>query len=306
MLSSVLPVFLVAGLGYLARTVLKAQVKDPALLAIYVLTPGLIMDSILTSQVDAGQVGRIIAYSVALTAAMVAVTLALGRVLGWRASEQNAAVLSTTFMNTANYGLPVVLLTFGEAGFDRAAVFVVVETVLMYSVAVYFAARGRMDWRGAFVAIFRLPLMWATAAALAIRLAGLRLPDFILTPIGLLADGAVVLVVLLLGMQMAGIRLKGALDRILVASGLRLVLSPLVGLGLVLWLKPDPLTAKVLVLETAMPAAVNTTLLAVQFDCEPDQVAGTTLATTALSLASVSLWVWLLQGQGPLGTLLGG
>lgn len=45
-----------------------------------------------------------------------------------------------------------------------------------------------------------------------------------------------------------------------------------------------------------MPAAVNTTLLAVQFGAEPDQVSGTTLVTTLLSLASVSFWVWFLQG----------
>ncbi|MFZ5814760.1 MAG: AEC family transporter [Bacillota bacterium] len=295
MLGTVLPVFLLAGLGYLARTVLKADVKDPAKLAIYLMTPGLLMNSVLTSQLGAGEVGTIVAFVLLLTAAMIGITLGVARLLGWRPVEGNAAVLSTGFMNAANYGLPVVLLAFGQAGFDRAAIFVVVESILMYSVAVFFAARGRMDWRQAVVSVFKLPLIWAAGFALTMRLLGIALPDFLMKPIGLLADGAIVLVVILLGMQVASIRLRGSLPKIGVAVLIRLVLSPLVALALVAWLKPDPLTAKVLVLESAMPAAVNTTLLAVQFDAEPDQVSGVTLASTLLSLATVSFWVWFLQ-----------
>ncbi|MFZ5826354.1 MAG: AEC family transporter [Bacillota bacterium] len=295
MLGTVLPVFLLAGLGYLARTVLKADVKDPAKLAIYVMTPGLIMHAILNSQLGGGEVGKIVGYLLLLTGVMITITLATGRLLGWSLTERSAAVLSTSFMNAANYGLPVVLLAFGQAGFDRAAIFVVVESILMYSVAVFFAARGRMDWRAAVLSVFRLPLIWAAAAALAIRLSGMQLPVFLLKPIELLASGAIVVVVVLLGMQVASIRLAGSLGKIGLATLLRLVVSPLVGLGLVSLLKPDPLTAKVLVLESAMPAAVNTTLLAVQFDAEPDQVSGVTLVSTLLSLASVSFWVWFLQ-----------
>lgn len=295
LLGTVLPVFLLAGLGYVARTVLKADVKDPAKIAVYLMTPGLIMNSILTSQLGTGEVGKIVGYLLLLTLAMIGITLGLGRLLGWSVTERNGAVLSTAFMNAANYGLPVVLLAFGQAGFDRAAIFVVVESILMYSVAVFFAARGRMDWRSAVVSVFRLPLIWAAVAALLIRLVGIELPVFIMKPIGMLASGAIVLVVLLLGMQVASIRLSGALFKIGMATLLRLVVSPLVGMGLVWWLKPDPLTAQVLILESAMPAAVNTTLLAVQFDAEPDQVSGVTLVSTLLSLATVTFWVWFLR-----------
>lgn len=295
MLGTVLPVFVLAGLGYIARTVLKVEVKDPATLTVYLMTPGLILYSILTSQVGSGEISKIITFLLVLTAVMIAATLLLGRLLGWRPSERNAAVLSTAFMNSANYGLPVVLLAFGQAGFDRAAIFVVLESVLMYSVAVYFAARGRMDWRSAVRSIFKLPLIWAAVIGLLIRWQGIALPTAIMKPIEMLADGAIVVVIILLGMQVASIKLVGALDRIGLSVFLRLVCSPLIGLGLVAWLKPDPLTAKVLVLESAMPAAVNTTLLAVQFDAEPDQVSGVTLTSTLISLASVSFWVWFLQ-----------
>lgn len=294
MLTTVLPVFLLAGLGWIARRFLNVEVKDPATIAVYLLTPGLMANSILNAQIVAAEIGKIIAFGLAFTGAMILLTLTLGRLLKWTPTERNAAVLTGAFMNCANYGLPVVLFAFGQAGFDRAAVFVVLESLLMYTVAVFFAARGRLDWRQAATAVFKLPMIWAASAALIVRLSGYQLPEVILKPIGLLSNGALAVFIIILGMQVAGIQIKGARLQVGVATLLRLVISPLVAMAVVAWLKPEPLTGKVLILEAAMPAAVNTTLLAVQFDCEPDQVSGVTLLSTLASLLTVTFWVWLV------------
>lgn len=295
MISTVLPVFILAGLGWVARRVLKVEVKDPATVSVYILTPGLIANSILNARLVAGEVGKIVAFGALLTVIMITLTLLVGRLLGWRPVERSAAVLSTSFMNSANYGLPVVLFAFGQAGFDVGAVFVVFQSLMMYTVAVFFAARGKLPWTEAIRSVFRLPLIWAAAGALLIRALDLQLPEVLLKPIGLLANGALVMLILLLGMQVAGIRLKGARVKIVLATVARLVISPLIALGLMALLKPDPLTVKVLVLQSAMPTAVNVTLLAVQFDAEPDQVSGVTLVSTLASLVTVTFWVWFLQ-----------
>jgi len=295
MINNVLPVFLLAGLGWVARRVLKIEVKDPAAVAVYLLTPGFIANSILHAEMVSTEIGKIIIFGLALTGAMILITLLTGRLLGWSPVERNAAVLSSSFMNVANYGLPVILFAFGQAGFDRAAVFVVLESLLMYTVAVFFAARGRLDLRQAMKAVFKLPMVWAAGGALAIRLTGITLPEAVMGPVGLLANGALVVLIIILGMQVASIRLRGARVKISVVAFLRLIASPVVALGLVAVLKPEPLTAQVLVLESAMPAAVNVTLLAVQFDAEPDQVSGVTLVSTLVSLLTVTFWVWFLR-----------
>ncbi|HYG60021.1 MAG TPA: AEC family transporter [Symbiobacteriaceae bacterium] len=295
MMGSVLPVFILAALGWVARRVLKADVKDPARVAVYILVPGLVANSILNAQMVAGELGKIVSFSLLMLGLMIALTLVLGRLLGWKPVERSAAVLSTAFMNSANYGLPVVLFAFGQAGFDRAAVYVVVQTLLMYTVAVFFAARGNLQWRDALLAVFRLPLLWAAAGAMAVRLLGFPLPEPLTKTIGLLANGALSLLVIILGMQVAGIQLRSFTLRVGVPVLLRLVVSPLAAMGLVAWLQPEPLTAKVLVLESAMPAAVNTTLLAVQFDTDAEAVSAVTLITTLLSLVTVAFWVWYLQ-----------
>lgn len=295
LLTTVLPVFALAGLGVIARTRLGVEVRDPARIAMYILSPGLILNSIVTSSMGAGEVGKIILFSLLLTAGMAVVTLLTARLSGWSPTQGSAAVLSTAFMNSANYGLPVVLLALGQEGFERAAIFVVVEAVLMYTVAVFFAARGRLDWHRSLGAVARLPLIWAALAGLVIRASGVALPQSVLRPLGLLGNGAIVMVLLLLGMQVAGIRLKGARLKIGVLALLRLVLSPVLGLALVWLLRPDPMTAGVLVLEAAMPTAVNATLIAVEFEAEPDLVSGVTLVSTLASLVTLSFWVWFVR-----------
>lgn len=295
LLGTVFPVFVLAALGWAARRYLQIELRDPARLALYVMVPGLVMHSILNTQMAPSEVGKIIAYSLLLCGVMVLLTLGAGRALGWERSVSSAAVLATAFMNAANYGLPVVLLAFGEAGFERGTIFVVMQSLLMFTVGVFFAARGRANWRHAMAEVFRLPLVWAAAVALVVRLLGIPVPEPVLRPLALLANGALVLMVLLLGMQVAGIAVRGAWLKIALSSLIRLALSPLVGLVLVWLLRPEPLTGRVLVLLSAMPTAVNTTLLAVQYQAEPDMVSGATMVTTLISIVTVTFWVWRLQ-----------
>jgi predicted permease len=80
-----------------------------------------------------------------------------------------------------------------------------------------------------------------------------------------------------------------------VACALRLLVSPLIGGLLVLLLQPAPLTGKVLVLQSAMPTAVNVAVIATEFDAEPDLVSSIVLLTTGLSLVTVTAWVAYLQ-----------
>ena len=58
----------------------------------------------------------------------------------------------------------------------------------------------------------------------------------------------------------------------------------------------DSETAKVLVLEAAMPTSVNATLIASEFDTEPQLVSAVALLTTAISLVTVTGWIAYLRG----------
>ncbi|HZT07040.1 MAG TPA: AEC family transporter [Chloroflexota bacterium] len=294
-LNVVAPVFLMAGVGFLVRRTLAIDVRAVARLALYIFVPSLLLNSLLTATMGGQEMLRIALFAVLLTAILIGLGTLAARAFGLSRSEASGMTLSLAFVNAANYGLPVTFFAFGQDGFDRAVIFAAFASILLFTVAVPVAAGGKLPWRDAVVPMVRLPVIWVAVAAGLLRMLGMELPPVIQRSVTVLSGGAIPIVIILLGMQVASLRLQGV-GLPLVATCLgRLILSPAIGLVLVSLLQPSPLTGKVLVLEAAMPTAVNVTLLASEFDAEPDLVSSVALVTTALSVVTITGWVAFLQ-----------
>jgi predicted permease len=99
----------------------------------------------------------------------------------------------------------------------------------------------------------------------------------------------------LLGSQLRSTTFGGD-QRILWRSVLiRLVASPLIAWVLCSLLGIGGLERQVLIVQAAMPTAVMTTVLATEFDAAPRLVAAAVLATTLLSMATVSVVLSLVM-----------
>ena len=61
--------------------------------------------------------------------------------------------------------------------------------VLGAAVASRFAAGERFSLRAALLQVVQLPLLWAIAAALALNLGGIAVPEFVLRAAGILGEG---------------------------------------------------------------------------------------------------------------------
>jgi len=291
----VLPVLLIASVGFVARSVLRVDPRVISRLALYVMVPALLFNSLLTTKIGGDEIARIALFMIALTAILIFVAVLLTRLFGLPRAMGSGITMAIAFMNSANYGLPVTLFAFGPEGFDRAVIFAAFSAILTYSVALFVAAHGRLAWRQAIVPVLQIPVVWAGVAAGVIRGVGVPLPDVIQRAVTLLSQGTVPIIILLLGMQVAGLSARHIRGPAFLAIGARLLLSPIIGLGLVALLRPDPLTAKILVLESAMPTAVNVALLAAEFDAEPQLVSSIVVITTVLSIFTVAGWVAFLQ-----------
>ncbi len=64
----------------------------------------------------------IIAFCLILTVALFAVVWITGKLMGATMPQMSAMILGGVFMNSGNYGAPVVLFAFGAIGFDYAVV----------------------------------------------------------------------------------------------------------------------------------------------------------------------------------------
>lgn len=281
--NDIVPVFLIAGAGYLAARYAKADVQTLTRVAFFVLLPCLIFNLIVTAPITGGEIGRLVAAAAIIIAAMGAIAFALATALRLNHTERAAFLLVVMFSNGGNFGLPLVSFAFGAGALAHASVFFLTGAVLTFVVGSYLAAAGRQSPAAALVGVLKMPIIYAAAAALAVKSASLTLPTSLIRPVGLLSGAALPTMILILGMQLERAKLPKRIGALALAIGTSLLVTPLIALALCEWLGIAGPARQAAVTLSAMPVAVSTTILALEFDVEPDFVTGAVFVSTILS-----------------------
>lgn len=305
---AVLPVLAVAAAGYVLGRVKDVNVDALGTVVVYILTPALVFESLTTTSLSGDAVARLGVGVLAFTVVMAGLAVAVARLLGVPEALEGPMVLTSTFPNAGNYGIPLSAFAFGAVGRSTAVIFITAQAVLMYTFGVYLAARGgagrtAMD---AVSDVFRLPLVYAVGAAGLFRYLDLVPPTGTATmeTLALVGNSAIPVMLIMLGVQLANAQGGTSLDRVLAPTGLKLLVAPVVAVGLVpiLGIGGDPVVARTFVLECAMPAAITPLVLVVEFardhdaDVSPAEYVSTTVTvTTVLSVLTVAVLVPLLQ-----------
>jgi predicted permease len=226
--------------------------------------------------------------SMGLMARLAAVPLRLDR------QTLSSFLLVVMFSNSGNYALPVVLFAFGDAALSHASVYFVTSAVLVYTVGVFVAAK-RLSVRRAFLSLARVPAIYAVAAASVVMVTGVELPLAAMRPVRMLSDAALPTMLLVLGMQLERAVMPKRPAAVAIAVMLSLVGGPLVGLGLSILLGLAGPARQAAILMASMPAAVITTVLALEFDLEPSFATSAVFISTILSPFSLVLVIAYLQ-----------
>ncbi len=293
----IFPVIFIIGLGYLVgRFISELDIKTLSKTTIYILSPALIFTSLLNTTVTAADAGTMFIFTLILTGAIFVVSWLTGRIMNLSRPEQNGLYLSTIFLNAGNFGIPIALFAFGNAGMEREILMLVFQNLLVSTLGVYFASASQLNWKLALKKIFQLPPFYAVTAAFLLRGLQIEIPEPLFNALSLLGQGVVPLFLLALGIQLSRTKLGSHLGFISAASMIRLVISPLLACGLVYLLGAQGVTAKIMILAASTPTAVTATLYSIEFGAAPDQVSAVTLFTTVISMLTITviLWGWLL------------
>jgi hypothetical protein len=304
---AVIPVLAVAAAGYVLGRFRDVDVDALGTVVVYILTPALVFDSLATTTLGGGAVARIGAGVLAFTVVMAGLAVVAARLLGVPEPLEGPMVLTSTFPNAGNYGIPLSAFAFGALGRSTAVVYITAQAILMYTFGVYLAARGGAERSStdAVKDVFRLPLVYAVVAAGLVRGLGLVPPTetAAMETLALVGNAAIPVMLVMLGIQLANAQGGTSIDRVLAPTGLKLVVAPVVAVALVplLGFASDPAVARTFVLECAMPAAITPLVLVVEFartdaDVSPAEYVSTTVTvTTVLSVLTVAIIVPLLQ-----------
>ncbi len=194
----------------------------------------------------------------------------------------------TVFGNAGNMGLPLSLLAFGDAGLAFGITYFVVSVILMVTAGISVASGNYRP-----LDAFKQPFIYAVAAAVTVMLTGVHVPKVVTSTTSLLGNLTIPLMLITLGVSLAKLQIVG-LKRALLISFLRIGVGVAVGYGISALFGLEGATRGVLILQSAMPVAVMTFLLAERYGADGREVAGAVVISTAFSFVSMPVLLWLL------------
>lgn len=219
----------------------------------------------------------------------------VARLLGGRGDKktQGSAGLAASFSNTGFLGFPLLLALFpGDEIASSTALLVdtLNTTLLLWTVGLAFGTRmghgGRFDGRAALGLLAR-PITLAIVVGLGLRALHVEIPGFVDGALQALGACTSPLVFLALGLQLDVAALEGRVLPVVGVTVVKLVVSPLLCLVVVRLLSlPEPV-ASVAVLQSAMPSAMASVIVAAQTGCDRTFAAGVATLTSILCLVSL-------------------
>lgn len=294
LINIVLPVFIIIGAGFILARAMSLDAQTLSRVSLYVLAPSLAFSKMSETRIGATDIAQIVAFTVVGTLSLVLLSWGVARLLRLDRSLESAFVLSSSFVNHGNFGLPLVLFAFGQPGLERALIYFVTGAFLTNTLGVFVASKGRAQATTALLNIFRIPMIYAFAAAFVVTAANITLPQTILRPVEIAGNAAIPVMLLLLGVQLAGTSLGQKLGPISAAVAVRLIGGAVVGLALAALMGLTGVARQVCVVEHSTPTAVMASILAMEFGTEPEFVTGVIFASTLASMATMTLLVaWI-------------
>jgi predicted permease len=289
---AVAPVGLIILIGFIAGRTLPLQHQTLSQLTFYILSSALVVDSLYRTTLSVQSTTDLLVSFTVSSVFLYLVAWGISKLFVRSPDLQKGLLATSIFSNNGNMGLPVTAFAFDAPGLERAIVYMIVSAAFMFCFGPALL-KGKGLTYGIRLTL-KLPLLWSILLGLSLRTLSIELPFKLDAGIQSLGEAAIPIALILLGMQLASTSLEVGIKEIL-ASGVRLLVAPLITFVVGRALHLENLDLQVLVLQSAMPVAVNSLVLVSEFGGDAGFVARTILTSTLMSFVTLPLTIWLLS-----------
>ncbi|WP_221074630.1 AEC family transporter [Agarivorans aestuarii] len=285
-LSIVAPLIIIVVLGLIYGRKHRPDISAANRMNMEIFCPALIFSVLANTQLELADYSELLLASIWVVLGSGLVLLPLIKPLGLKARTFLPPMM---FNNAGNLGLPLIILAFGEAAMPIAVILFVVEMVLHFSVGLYF-----IDTKAKLLSTLRIPVIVAAIAGIVWGALDLSLPKVIATPIEMLGQISVPLMLFTLGVRLIDVDLKDW--RIGMIGAIACPLSGLLCAFIAIATLPlNSLQQSCLILFAALPPAVLNFIIAEQYQIEPQRVASIVMLGNIASLVFIPLaLLWVL------------
>lgn len=290
----ILPVFILITIGVILQRKFKLDLYTLAKINIYYLSPALIFIKLYESVFSPAVFFGVILFCLLFVFLLYVLSSLVAQFSKMEKPKKLTFANSVVFYNSANYGIPVNDLVFKHDPFAMSIQVIVAafQNTFLFSYGVVSLKSVSIGkWR-AILDYFKMPLFYAMTLGILLNIFHVSLPEFLLTPISYISDALIAIALLTLGAQIAHIRVSFAYLPLYLSMFFRLLIGPAIALA-GLWLVGiDGVVAQALLISTAMPTSVNSSIVAQEYNNEPEFAAQTVIGSTLLSSITLTLVIY--------------
>lgn len=291
------PMFLLIIAGVFLHRKFGFNLQTFSHLLIYFLLPIVCFKNVYEADISGDVISLVLTYLLVFNGVLIGVSIIISKIYNFdrplSSTFQNASVLS----NSANFGLPVSSLVFAAnpLGLSIQIMIAVAQNILTYTWGFYNSVSASAKGKGVIKKILKLPILHALLLALIFRYFNIRIPEPIYNPLENAANAFIAVALITLGAQIAYIKIKSISKVVIFSSLFRLILSPVIGLIVILFLGVEGTVAQALFISSSFPSNRSASLLALEYNNYPEIASSIVVITTLASCFTVAIVIYLSQ-----------
>jgi len=292
--NNLLPILLLSGAGFTLGKFFSIDSRTIGRVVFYIFAPMLVFDLLAQNHLKVGEALTLMAFTATIILIMGAITLISALALKLERRVMISVLITTMFGNTGNYGLPLVAFAFGENALKYAGLYFVTTSILFNTVGILIASLGHMNFKQAIFGLLKVPTVYGVALAALINAFHIEIPTALARTIDLAAGGSIPLMIVLLGIELSRVQWSNSLRGVGLSVSLRLLIAPMIGLLLSIPFGLQGAVWQAGIIQASMPAAVNTTILAAEYQLDSSLVTAIVFIGTLLSPLTLTPLIVLL------------
>jgi malate permease and related proteins len=283
-------VFILLGyvLGRFLRINLQRQVQGLVNIGIYILFPFFLLVTMWSESLAAAHLSQIWLLAAGVIIGGAALAWLFARIYAVSYRDHSLPII---FFNSAYLGIPVNTYLLGPAATKYAIIFDLVPTVCMFTLGVALVARGHK-----LKEMLKIPVVYAALIGMLLSAGGVPVPGPLLKMTGFIKAVAIPLILIVVGYELKPFK-RVLLNRVLVASLLRMAGGILIAFFLVHWLRLEGVPAIVCLISASMPSAVNSYVLAKKYQANAEFASAVVAMSTLISIPTIMIISLLIHGK---------
>ncbi|EKQ57036.1 MULTISPECIES: AEC family transporter [unclassified Clostridium] len=304
--NNIIPIFTLIGLGYIVSKKFDLNIFTLSKLNFYIFVPGFIFYNIYTTNLSFDML-KILLFSIVYLIVNDLISRIVSKFRKYEISQENAFKNSIMFNNTGNIGVSLITLIFGSTPYiidgktpylnealAAQIMILIFMNITMNTVGLYNAGRAKMNIKESIHKILTMPSIYAMPLALMLKYLKIDITSTPLWPaLEYIKGGLVPIALITLGVQLSKTEFDFRNINVNIAVFTRLIIGPLLALILIHAFRFSGIIAQTLLISYSVPTAVNTALIAVEYDNEQDFASQEVMVSTILSAITLTSVIYM-------------